>query len=411
MTDERMPWDEDPTPIPTDEEQEIASAAAHDAAVRAFGLDPAIRHRIPYVGDGAEGALRSAEIDRTELEGLDQDDSRVPELRASIDAWEAQATALAQADAAAEAILAAACDPVPLPYRVDTRTVLGVVDERADPPPELLEGPAILLRDRVDLQVDGLLDDLADSARRAITIGKIEDGIRHAVRTRADARRKARTDRLAGDQPSSEGDVRREAIGAADDSEILAAFAGAFTAGANEAKQIAGELLDELPGRGGKPRASLKVADGEGFQLAVTRTKRTETSIKLEEVVDVVVAREAAFAAAATGADPETGPTALKIHPAKVYATGLRAGIDAILELLTSPSFKVTALDALVKSLEDADDDDLARRLRKAYGRVEKGEPTIKLERKPLPETCAECGRAKGEHRVSCSLRVAKVDE
>lgn len=47
--------------------------------------------REPYVGDGADGCRRSAEIDRTEAEGYDRDDARVEERLASAAAWEAQA--------------------------------------------------------------------------------------------------------------------------------------------------------------------------------------------------------------------------------------------------------------------------------------------------------------------------------
>jgi putative phage-type endonuclease len=48
-------------------------------------------HRIPYVGDGPDGCRRSAEIDRTEADGLDLLDPRIDELLASADRWEAQA--------------------------------------------------------------------------------------------------------------------------------------------------------------------------------------------------------------------------------------------------------------------------------------------------------------------------------
>jgi hypothetical protein len=47
--------------------------------------------RRPYVGDGAEGALRSAQIDREESYTLERTDQRVAELEASARRWERQA--------------------------------------------------------------------------------------------------------------------------------------------------------------------------------------------------------------------------------------------------------------------------------------------------------------------------------
>jgi putative phage-type endonuclease len=51
-------------------------------------------HRIPYVGDGPDGCRRSAQMDRTEADGLDLLDPRIDELLASADRWEAQAADL-----------------------------------------------------------------------------------------------------------------------------------------------------------------------------------------------------------------------------------------------------------------------------------------------------------------------------
>lgn len=48
--------------------------------------------RIPYVGSGVDGCLRSAQIDREELELLSADDHRRDLLLGSIRAWEMQAT-------------------------------------------------------------------------------------------------------------------------------------------------------------------------------------------------------------------------------------------------------------------------------------------------------------------------------
>ena len=47
--------------------------------------------RNPYVGSGADGARRSADIDRDELDILDTDDPRREAIKDSIERWEQQA--------------------------------------------------------------------------------------------------------------------------------------------------------------------------------------------------------------------------------------------------------------------------------------------------------------------------------
>lgn len=47
--------------------------------------------RVPYVGVGAEGARRSAQIDRDELASLALDDPRYPGVEASAARWDRQA--------------------------------------------------------------------------------------------------------------------------------------------------------------------------------------------------------------------------------------------------------------------------------------------------------------------------------
>lgn len=228
-----------------------------------------------------------------------------------------------------------------------------------------------------------ILDSLADAETRFVVLERATSEIKAAVHKRADDRRQARIERLEGEEPTSESDVRLEAVGLANDADVLAALGGAFTAGAKEARDVAGDLLDEIPGRGGKPRASLKVGDGDGFALVVTRAAaRKELSVDGEEVDDVMVAYLLEVAAARTRAGD--GPLELGILPAKTYAAGVRDGIEQLRAVLAAPKFKVTALDALVTALENLEDDTLAKRLRKAYAQVEVGEQTTKLERKPV---------------------------
>lgn len=48
-------------------------------------------HRPPYVGEGVDGAIRSAAIDLSEAEGLDALDPRREGVLASMRAWQLQA--------------------------------------------------------------------------------------------------------------------------------------------------------------------------------------------------------------------------------------------------------------------------------------------------------------------------------
>lgn len=55
-------------------------------------------HRTPYVGDGADGARRSAQIDREEADLLPLLDPRIDELLESASRWDQQASELDGAD-------------------------------------------------------------------------------------------------------------------------------------------------------------------------------------------------------------------------------------------------------------------------------------------------------------------------
>ena len=66
-----------------------ATVTPEEAARRAAG-----HHRIPYVGDGADGARRSAQIDREEADGLDLEDPRHTERLESAHRWDLQAEEL-----------------------------------------------------------------------------------------------------------------------------------------------------------------------------------------------------------------------------------------------------------------------------------------------------------------------------
>ena len=53
-------------------------------------------HRPPYVGAGADGARRSADIDRSEADCMTTGSARWDELQASASRWDAQAADLEQ---------------------------------------------------------------------------------------------------------------------------------------------------------------------------------------------------------------------------------------------------------------------------------------------------------------------------
>lgn len=73
----------------------IRDARTLDAAVadlaRPAWPAPGRPARHPYVGEGSDGARRSAEIDREEADGLDRDDPRYGLLLTSAAEWDAQA--------------------------------------------------------------------------------------------------------------------------------------------------------------------------------------------------------------------------------------------------------------------------------------------------------------------------------
>lgn len=248
---------------------------------------------------------------------------------------------------------------------------------RRENPPEITVPDDHLIS---PVTLDRLLDDLGtDPGALALTVGNVRDDVLAAVRTRADARRAERVKLLDGAEPAHATDVRVEVVGACDDADVLEGLAGAFATGVREARGIAGDLVHELPGRGGKPRASLKVGDGKGFELSLTRSQRRELSVDVDEVVDVIVAT----LIGRLMVDEE--------QRVEDYAAGIRDGISELRDVLsTSPTFRSSALDALVKRLEDRGEDPLARHLRKAYGRVDVGEASVKVDRKPLPPVAPE---------------------
>lgn len=212
---------------------------------------------------------------------------------------------------------------------------------------------------------------LADGAHRVEIMRNAGDTAQAAIRDRADVRRgKWRPEKV-----KDPADLRREIVGATDDADLLYDMGRVFTSAGDVAKGIVGDLILELPQRNGKPRRSATVADGQGNDLKVTTSARTEVKVDHEAVDDVLVGWLLATTSTTNG-------------EGKAYAGGVRDGIALLRDVLASnPTYRSTALDALVKTLGGANEDELAKRLAGAYGRVEKGEPGVKYERTPTKGT------------------------
>jgi hypothetical protein len=75
-----------------------ALSAGRSELRRASGMSKV--NRVPYVGEGADGCRRSAQIDREEADILDVLDPRLEQLHASAQLWEAQAERITLQDGA-----------------------------------------------------------------------------------------------------------------------------------------------------------------------------------------------------------------------------------------------------------------------------------------------------------------------
>jgi hypothetical protein len=310
-------------------------AAKHDQTLLPFptAAEPVATDRIPYVGEGADGARRSAEIDRSEADGLDPGPRR-DEVLASAAEWDRIADRL---DLESGAVT---LEPVPVEddeEEVAADLAVFTPDALAHflairDPRQIAPG-ASALRDELVAQVRGIVDE---------ALATVPENV------------------------GSSTDLRPAATRLADLAELLEAVGGAFSTAAREAKVATGELVTVLGHK-------IRVGDGYGSDLAVSLTARRELSVDDAALDDVL-------AAAVPYLIP--GPKAAESLD---YALGFRSGIEALRGVLTSsPGYRSTALDALVTKLENADvpeADALAKRLRAAYARVDKGEPTVKIER------------------------------
>jgi hypothetical protein len=155
----------------------------------------------------------------------------------------------------------------------------------------------------------------------------------------------------------------------ADAHDTLRAIARVFDAGVQRTRSNRGEravALADDPRR----QSSLRVGDAHGSDVKVTRTQPTEMRIDADAIVDVLVAE-------LVGESVEQGDRIA----ATVYAQGARDALTLYRSLTAAHTFKSSALDEHVRSLESRELFDLALRLGHAYGRVSKGEAQVKIER------------------------------
>ena len=159
--------------------------------------------------------------------------------------------------------------------------------------------------------------------------------------------------------------------------ETLDAISRAIAAGAKEARALAGEVVAEVEPEKVHGSASVRVGDGHGQDVKVTRTQPTEVAADTDKILDVLVA-------ALADALPDRKRTqALDVVAADgvAYARGARDALTQLQQLVSPLKWKTTALDAWARRLDDAEQYDLGVRLGHAYGRVAKGNPTVKIER------------------------------
>ncbi len=172
----------------------------------------------------------------------------------------------------------------------------------------------------------------------------------------------------------TEAHVAPELVFLAGAADALDALADAIRAGAQEARSITGDVIADVKlAEQGDTRIGtvrLKVGAPDGSVISVKRTQPSKLDVNAPTVLDVIVAERIGVQQRG-GAEPADVLT---------YRTGLR-DMARELQRLASLSWRTSALDHLATQLEQADEHDLAIRLRHAYGRKPHGDPKIELKR------------------------------
>ena len=221
---------------------------------------------------------------------------------------------------------------------------------------------------------------IADDSGRAVALFRDPDEVQRMSKALGEAlveqvrtvANEAKAPRLAKHGPKhkpTEVTVAEELRTLADARDTLTAVARAITTGAEEARALAGEVLAEVAPDERKAK-TIRLADGHGWDLKVVRSNPTEAVVELDQIQDVLAAWGLEQHAKDKGEHFTLG-----------FARGQRYAMEALLSVLTKPGVKTTALDALVRELEGAGQEDLALRLSHAYGRRSTGEPRIEMKR------------------------------
>ncbi len=217
-----------------------------------------------------------------------------------------------------------------------------------------------------------LADDTRDvtlSYRTPDEVARFAIGLRRAIRedVRATMHRAAR-ERIDAGKPSAESYAAEFQL-AADVAETLTTVADAIRSGVEVAHDHAAMLLDDVTDPAQRTR-SVRVGDGHGRDLKIGMTQGSALSVDQDAILDLIV----------DAADAE----------AESMRDAARLALEALLSLVSGPSWKSSALDVWKRRLEDAGRHAEAITLGHAYGRVDKGEPRLKIERVDPPKRGAK---------------------
>lgn len=206
--------------------------------------------------------------------------------------------------------------------------------------------------------------DVAVSYRDPDSVALFAQDLRRQIRANVTAlMHSAAEERIDAGKPSTAAYAAEWQL-AADVIESLTEVADAIKSGTEVAEAHAAMLLEDVTDPTKRTR-SVRVGDGHGRDLKVGLTQGTAVSVDRDTVLDLIVGEIMAqpFTDAIEAEEP------------------VRAALDKLLSLVSGPAWKITALDAWKRTLEDSGRHAEAITLGHAYGRADKGEPRFKIER------------------------------
>lgn len=204
--------------------------------------------------------------------------------------------------------------------------------------------------------------------------------LRSRLLDRVTEMRKERAERL-GDLPLKSSDVApiiRRATGVA---EVFEHVGKTLTELGKEARAIAVEEMQEVPGdfdpetRVRKVRRSITIGDGDS-EIVVRVPSTSETVVNLDTLADAMVAAFRYTAARELiDAYPQDDERARIVD---VAGGAYRTAIDDLLRVLSSPKAKSTEIGALVRTWQSQGDDDIAGLFESAIGKTwTDGKPVV----------------------------------